>query len=167
MYKIILVICYAFVCFKWGNWRNWKAYYPTILYVIIGDLGYNFIFFNYDLWKFERLINHTVSDLLIAFAIFPCSIILFLSFFPKKRWKQILYIISWSLLNSLLEFISFKLGYITYYNNWTIYWSVGFYITAFSLVITHYKNPFIAWMLSAAFLLMTMLIFNYPWGSMK
>lgn len=167
MYKIVLVICYILACYKWGNWKNWKAYYPTILYVIIGDLVYNFLFYSFDLWTYERLINHTAGDLLIAFVVFPCSVILFLSFFPKKIGMRIIYIVLWSLLNTILEFISFKLGYIAYHHNWTIYWSAVFYVTAFSLAATHFKHPFIAWILSAAFLLITMLIFHYPLSVMK
>jgi len=29
---------YLFAAWKWGDWKNWREYYPTILFFIIGDL---------------------------------------------------------------------------------------------------------------------------------
>lgn len=34
----LLACLFILVCYKWGDWRNWKTYYPTILFLIAGTL---------------------------------------------------------------------------------------------------------------------------------
>lgn len=41
---ILINALYIIAGIIWGNLRNWKRYYPSILYLIIGDLLYNFYF---------------------------------------------------------------------------------------------------------------------------
>lgn len=57
MYRIIIISLFLLACWKWGNWRNWKEYYPTILYFIIGDLSYKVLFYNKTLWEYRDLLT--------------------------------------------------------------------------------------------------------------
>ena len=84
MITIGLIILLAAACYKWGAWRRWRKFYPTILYVIIGDLSYNFVFHDHTLWLYDSLFNHTTLDILAAFLMFPSIVILFLTHWPKK-----------------------------------------------------------------------------------
>ncbi|WP_420841513.1 CBO0543 family protein [Desulfosporosinus fructosivorans] len=163
--KAILLIL---ICLKWGDWRNWRKYYPTILYVIIWDLLYNFFTVNHPLWRFEHpVLKHTFSDLLIAFVSFPCYILLFLPYIPKEsRVKKILHIANWAFILSLLEATSIPLQSITYHNGWNYWWSVGFNVTMFSMISLHYKNPLLAWPISALLFLVVMIIFKLPLSSL-
>lgn len=43
IFRPVKAILYILVCLKWGDWRNWRKYYPTILYVIIWDLIFNLL----------------------------------------------------------------------------------------------------------------------------
>ncbi len=63
MYILINVI-YTIAALKWGDWRNWKQYHPTILFYCIGDFLYNFILYNKPMWLFRDLIlpNHTLAE---------------------------------------------------------------------------------------------------------
>ncbi len=162
MIRIILTLVFISVCYFWGNWRNWKEYYPTILYWIIGDLSYNYIFYDNYLWHFEKLINHTFSNFLVAFIIFPCQIILFFTYFPTTFWKRSGYILLWTLGDTFIEFFMFKMDYLSYNNNWNIFWSCGLYFFAFVLIALHRKHPFITWLISGGAALLTMYLFNVP-----
>ena len=167
MLKIIIITGYVFACFKWGNWRNWQVYYSTILYVIIGDLVYNFIFYNFTLWKYEKFIGHTFTDVLIAFSVFPCVIILFFTHLPHQKLKQFLYIVVWTCINTALEYICHITGYLSYSNNWNILWSAAMYFIAFILVLMHFKRPLITWIISDVFAILTMLVFEIPFSTLK
>lgn len=50
MFRIAVAAGFAAACAISGGWKKWREFYPTILYVIIGDLAYNFVFYRYDLW---------------------------------------------------------------------------------------------------------------------
>lgn len=154
-------------CYKWGNWKNWKEYYPTILYVVIGDLAYNFVFFEFTLWEYKSLVNHTFSDLLIAITVFPCAVILFLTHFPQGFLKKTLYISLWAAGNTLIEFISVSMNGMAYDHGWTIFYSLGLYFFAFILVRLHLKHPLIAWPISGVFAYLTMLLFKIPFEAIK
>lgn len=43
MFRIILVLVFVIIAWKWGDWKNWKLYYPTILFMILGDFVYIFL----------------------------------------------------------------------------------------------------------------------------
>lgn len=164
MFRIFIVLAYLTACFFFGNWKNWKNYYSTILYVIVGNLTYNFIFYNYLLWKYEKLVNHTINDLLYALLVFPCAIILFLTYYPFRIGigKQAIYILAWSGFNTFVEHISSIHGYMSYHNNWNIFWSFGVYIIAFCLIRLHYKHPLVVWPISTGLGVITAIIFKLP-----
>lgn len=46
MYRIMMGAIFIITCWKWGDWKNWKLYYPTIQFLIIGDLKANFLLYN-------------------------------------------------------------------------------------------------------------------------
>jgi hypothetical protein len=106
MLRIIVVAIYAILCFRYGAWRKWREYYPTFLYVLIGDMAYNFLFYENSLWEYRRLISHTFSDFLVALIVFPCAITLFLTYYPKGIWKQAIYVFVWTSINTVIEYIS-------------------------------------------------------------
>jgi hypothetical protein len=167
MITIALCIIYAAACFKWGAWRQWREFYPTILYVIIGDMAYNFVFHDYSLWIYDGIFSHTTSDVLAAFALFPSIVILFLTHWPKKRLWQVLYVLVWAGVNTILEYISVAFGVFRYEHGWGCWWSLGLLVIAFIMMRLHYKKPLLAWPISAALGLATALAFGLPIGSLK
>lgn len=167
MLRIFVVCAYVILCFRFGAWRRWREYYSTYLYAVIGDLAYNFLFYDKDLWVYDKLISHTFSDFLVAVAVFPCAITLFLTYYPAKRWKQAVYIFSWAALNTGVEYVSYQFGFILYYHNWNILWSMILYNIAFILVRIHYVKPLLAWPISFALAYTTMLLFDVPLAGLK
>ena len=81
---IVINILYIIAGFKWGDWRNWKLYYPTILYFFIGDLLYNFLLYKQSLWLFHDLIlpNHTTITIMTMAISYPATILIYLGRFP-------------------------------------------------------------------------------------
>jgi hypothetical protein len=167
MITIILTVLCAIVCFKWGAWRRWREYYPTILYVIIGDMAYNFVFHDHTLWLYDGVFNHTTSDIIAAFLMFPSVVILYLTRWPKRIVTQALYILAWAAFNTLFEYISVVLGVFEYDHGWGILWSFGLLVIAFIMMRLHYRKPLVAWPISAVLALLTALAFGLPIGRLK
>lgn len=86
-----------------------EEYYSTYLYVLIGDLTYNLIFYDKALWEYNGPISHTFSDFLVSVVVFLCAITLFLTHCSVKVWKQALYILLWTGMNTAVGWISYIL----------------------------------------------------------
>ena len=167
MVTITLVLLYAAACYKWGAWRNWREYYPTILYVIIGDLIYNFVFHDHTLWLYDGLFNHTTMDIIAVFFMFPPIIILYLTHWPKSWIKQATYVLIWASANTLFEYLSFLLNLFTYDHGWSISWSFVLLVGAFVMIRLHYRKPLLAWPISLMLGLTTALVFGLPFDGLK
>lgn len=161
--RLIMACIWVISAHKWSDWKNWKKYYPTMLFFGMGDLIYIVVFHNNLLWKFEtHILVHPINELFVIFTIFFCSTIIFLSNFPKKLYAQITYIIFWIALYMIIEFFTLSIGMITHHNGWNIWWSLLHNTIQFPLIILHHKNPILAWSIALAFLVFIMKIFNVP-----
>lgn len=165
---LILAPIFVLCCWKWGDWKNWKGYYPTILYFILLDFLTNFLTANYPLWEFKHsMINHTLADILISFTVFPSTVMLYLPYYPKKLLKQVAYISFWIILYVLIELVSFKTGTIVYKNGWNIWWSVAFEVEIFVMLRFFYKHPLLAWPVSWILMAITLIILKLPISNMR
>jgi hypothetical protein len=164
---LVLTAIFALGCYKWGDWRNWKQYYPTMLFLIVGNLAYSHIFKNYMLWTYEGFINNTVASLISMFFLYPSVVILFLSRFPCRPLLKIAYVLTWSIVCTLLEYISLSLRWFAFYHGWNIFWSFGLYVIGFILLRLHQRHPLIVWPIGAALAAATMLLFRMPFGLLE
>lgn len=148
---------YIFAAIKWGDWKNWRSYYPTLLFLLVGELLYEFLFFDYSMWEYvpvgsdRKWAKHTHIALLIVAIKYPATILVFLGHLPAKIWKQLLYILLWTVLFSINEYTDLKLGALVHQHGWNMAWSALFSFAMFSILAIHYKNPILAWFFSAAF----------------
>ncbi|MBB6447226.1 CBO0543 family protein [Bacillus benzoevorans] len=154
---------------KWGDWRNWHQYYPTILFLIIGDLLYDFLLYNKSMWLFHDLIlpNHTTITLLSMAVTYSATVLIYLGRFPEGWRKRSLWFLLWLGIFSLAEFINHEFGFITYHNGWNFSWSILFTVIIFLLLPIHYKKPLAAWVLSLIIILSLLSIFNVNLDDMK
>jgi len=142
---VILGIISIGACYKWGDWKHWKLYYPTILFYNIGALTENIITRNKCLWLFygsypiDRL-----ADYIFGFLIFPFIIIVFLSNYPKGILKQTFFTLAFITFMSLVEVILYSTNELTFYNGWNIGWSILLYIGVFPLLRLHHRKPLLA-----------------------
>ncbi|MHB1314347.1 MAG: CBO0543 family protein [Christensenellales bacterium] len=162
MISISIAVLLALACWKLGAYKRWQEFYPTILYVIIGDLAYNFLFYNYSLWLYKGFINHTFSDMLYAFFVFPSVLILFLTHWPATRLKQAGYVLLWSAGLFLGETVCHLSGGFLYKNGWNAFYSFGVYFIGLLLAKLHTRHPLVVWPVSGLLALLTALLFELP-----
>jgi hypothetical protein len=168
MYILINAI-YLIAGFKWGDWRNWKQYYPTILFFIIGDFLYNYLLYNKSMWLFHDLIlpNHTSITILTMVIVYTATVLIYLGKFPKGWKKRSLWFLLWSGLYMFAEYINSKLGFITYHNGWNMWWSVLFTGIIFFILPVHHKRPLLAWLFSIIIIVSLLTIFDIKISEMK
>ncbi|UGB28765.1 CBO0543 family protein [Metabacillus sp. B2-18] len=154
----------------WGDWRNWRKYHSTILFLWFGDLLYNFLCHDYKMWEYKENIfgvdllpNHTVISLLIMFVAYPSSVLLYLGRFPMGKIKIVLWVLFWVFLFSIIEYINLRyLELITHHNGWIIGWSVLFNTIIFPMLWLHYRYPIIALLASIPIVFFFVIYFHVP-----
>ncbi|HWP97337.1 MAG TPA: CBO0543 family protein [Syntrophomonadaceae bacterium] len=153
----------ALVCWKWGDWRNWKKYYSTILFFIIWGLLYSYMTVNYPLWRLDHpLFKHTYSDLIISFIAYPSVVMLYLPYLPISLVKRIANVFLWVTIFATLELVNLYLAEIHYYHGWKFGYSVAFNFLIFLLLRLHFYKPLAAWAVSIAGCIAILIIFKFP-----
>ncbi|WP_449539755.1 CBO0543 family protein [Ferdinandcohnia sp. Marseille-Q9671] len=160
---------------KWGDWKGWRSYYPTILFFIMGDLLKNFLFHDYLLWTYQETIfaenlfsNHTFISLMIMYISYPATILIYLGRFPKERWKQLVWIVFWIFIYVTIEYINLEyLHLIKHHNGWSMPWSILFNIVMFPMLLLHHKKPLVTWGLSVLWILFLFTMFPLPLDMIK
>jgi hypothetical protein len=160
---ILISLWVLLASWRWGDWKNFKLYYPTMLYIALFNLLY--VFFAHEffhLWELKSDIgNHTTTFLLHSFIINPFSAFLFLSNYPSKFKSQILHTLKWIFLFLIVEWVGYKLGRIAYFNGWNFWWSVLFIMVMFPMLRLHYVKPVLTLFLSAVCTFVLLWKFNY------
>lgn len=149
MYLIFLSLFSVCICYKLGDWRNWKKYYSTTLFFILGSLTCAFLTYNHPLWLYESvIINHTFTDLFFLVTVYPSTIMMFIPHLPKKITRIFLHVSIYVSVFTVFEFIAVKLGYFSYFNGWNIWYTLIFNYIMFPILILHYKKPLYAWVIA-------------------
>ena len=164
---IILAAACALACYKWGAWRRWREYYSTILFLIIGDMAYNFIFYDHSLWCYNGFFGHTISNFIAMFFVFPSATILFLTHWPQNWLRQALYVLALSAGFTVFEYTALILNMFTHDNGWNIFWSFGVYVLGLFFARLHFRHPLLVWPICAAFAIATMFFFGLPFCQLK
>lgn len=140
------------ICFINGTWRSWKKYYSTSLFLIMGNFIYELITIRKPLWHMGYLVGeYFLLELLMMVLLYSSTVILYLTYFPTKRTKSVIYVLLWAALYVVLELASLKWCGFAYYNGWSIFYTIAFDIIMFTLIWLHYKNQILAWTISGAF----------------
>jgi len=162
-YHIIVCTLSIIAAWKWGDWRNWRLYYPTILYLIISDLIYRIITYNYPLWTYESpLLKTQLSGLLIDFTFFPATVLLFVPYFTNSLWQMFNYTVAWVAIYTIWEGIAHHLSYLSYHHGWSIYWSIIVDIILFPSLYIHFRRPIAAWLIYFITAIAIITIFRIP-----
>lgn len=151
---IVLLAClFVLVCYKWGDWRNWKTYYPTIMFLIAGDFIHAYVAAAKTLWSYTpKVFPGTITHLVVSLVIYPCIVLLFLPNYPQTTtMKRLRYLSFWVAVFSLLEYFALKFNYMQHFNGWSLLYSVIFDCVLFPLLLIHHRKPQIAWFLSLIF----------------
>lgn len=167
-YQIIVTLVILILAIRWGKWKNWHRYYPTMLFFSLSNFVCGFVTYNYPLWEFESpLLKTTLSELLIALVFFPCTVMLYLSHFPSYFSKQVRWILFWITIYTSVEIVSYYLGFFSYHHGWNIWLSLLFNCFIFPLLYLHYKKPVFALVITILAAFMFIYYFKVPFESMK
>lgn len=167
----LYALVWLFALWKWGDWRNWEKYYPTILYFFLGDLLYQYFLADlHPMWRYnpqgidENIgLTHTHVFLSVMVIKYPATILIYLSKFPEgNRLKQIGWFMLWMIIYTLNELGDRSLHLLTYHNGWAFYWSVLFNIVMFSLLKLHFHRPILTWFVSIFIIVLLWIIFDVP-----
>ncbi|MEH7300094.1 CBO0543 family protein [Neobacillus drentensis] len=155
--NVIYGAIYIFSAIKWGDWKNWKAYYPTFLFLMVGDLVYQYLFYKHSMWEYVPVgsdkgwAKHTHIAFLVMLIKYPVTISIFLGNMPKSFKKKLVNILFWTFIYTLNEYVDLKLGALVHKNGWNLGWSAIFSFVMFSVLAIHYYKPLLAWILSALY----------------
>ncbi|WP_414714867.1 CBO0543 family protein [Sporomusa sp.] len=153
--RILLAFFFVLAAWKWANWRNWKEYYPTILFMFTISLLVDIITANHKLWLLTNdpfTTSYTANGVFATFTMFPAKVLLYLSNFPKKSSHKIYYILAWIIFFTLIELGAWHLDLFIYDHGWSLAWSLLFNCVMVPLLWIHHHNPLLAWALSAGFI---------------
>ena len=171
----MFLLVYAFLGWKFGNWKDFNRYYPTILFFIIGDLLSQFLLFDYSMWEFHAVtsldqqfkLNHTLISLLKMLIQYTVTISIFIGRKPKTFLRKVLWVGVWTSIYGFNEGIAHYLGMLTYDNGWNFGWDILFNVLMFTVLLIHYKRPLMAWIFSVPIILGLWIIFNVPYSALK
>lgn len=154
---------------KWGDWRNWRLYYPTILFFILISMLHLVLTYDYPQWTFQDFMipNSTLKTLLMLFLQYPCFTILFFTFVPTNKAYLPIYFLIWVLVFGLLELVSFLSGVIIYHHGWNFGWSIVLNMCTFPTLYLHHKRPLWAWLVSMCLTAIFAWIFQVPITKLK
>ncbi len=164
-YSVLAIL----VTWKWGDWRTWRLYYPTIIFFILISMLHLVLTYEYPQWTFNDLFipNNTLKALIMFFLQFPCFTILFFTYAPSKKAYLPLYFLIWVTIFGLLEFISLLAGTISYHDGWNFGWSIVLNLCTFPTLYLHHKQPLWGWGVSLLTTAIFIWIFQVPITKMK
>jgi hypothetical protein len=175
---LILLLVYTFFGWRFGNWKDFYSYYPTLLFFIIGDLLSQFLLYDYSMWEFREFrtvtpfggslhLNHTIISLSKMVIQYSVTIAIFIGRLPSSSVGKLWWIIMWTGIYGLTEGISHVVGIMTYHNGWHYGWDILFNIMMFTVLIIHHKNPILGWITSIPIILFLMIYFDVPYSALK
>ncbi|MEH7332984.1 CBO0543 family protein [Neobacillus drentensis] len=150
MAEIIGVSSWIFAGIRWGDWRNWRMYYGTILYFILGDVLYYYVSYNHRLWSLIPTwpLKNELTCIAGEFIVFASTILIFLGRYPAHRFLSAWWTALWVIIYTANEWILIKTGTFKYEHGWTLFHSFLFSILMFILIRLHHKKPVLTILIS-------------------
>jgi hypothetical protein len=170
MIAIILSISWIIVSLKYGD-RDWKKYYPSMLFAALGNALYEILCYKYQLWRMEpNGVGYSMIPMLLLILIgMPLSTWVYLSKYPSKSSIYIkgIYLSFFIFVFIVLEYISVKMGAISYHHGWSLWWSFLFVVVMFIVLRLHFTKPILAIIISIPFAIILCMVFNVTLEKMK
>jgi hypothetical protein len=172
---LAFLLCYILLGWKFGNWKDFYSYYPTLLFFIIGDLLSQFLLYDYSMWKFQTItpfgnhinLNHTIISLSKMVVQYTSTISIFIGRLPSTFRGKLAWILLWTGIYGVTEGLSYVFGMMTYHNGWHLGWDILFNIMMFTVLIVHHKSPIVGWIISIPIILFLWIYFDIPYSVLK
>lgn len=144
---LFVAIFSVWASYRWGDWRNWQKYQPTMMYFAIGNLLYNYLCAERMLWTLtpDWFGDTGLTELIYTFLTFPATALLFLTNFPQGRMKVFFHYVQWVLIYGGVEYIYSLTGRIEYQYGWSLGWSIIFNIIMFPMLKLFSVKPLLAY----------------------
>ncbi|AFC28377.1 hypothetical protein PM3016_1452 [Paenibacillus mucilaginosus 3016] len=157
-YAIIIILA----AWRWGDWKNWKLYHPSMLYITAGSYLYEYLTKDQTMWKFhpDYLYNQTVTVVVYAIVTMPLSVLIFLSRYPKALGKKVFHYGIWIGIYIIGEWFLLRMGRISYQHSWSLWYSLLFDIMMFPMIRLHHKRPLVAYGLSIPIVVSLIYLFH-------
>lgn len=163
--NLIIAILFFTAVLIFKDYKNWKQYYDTILFINVGELTYEFLFSNKLLWCIKSP-NMSVKILVLIwlFITYPCTVLMFLSHYPKQKsfLRKIVYMFTWIILYIIMEYILYINKEIVYHNGWNFLLSCIFNLFLFPVLLLHHFKPLLSIILCSLLAIIVMFIFKVP-----
>lgn len=142
------------------TYKHWAAYHTTILYGSLMIVLYDFICQDYLLWKHSSFpfYSHFAGELIHAFIIMPCIVLLFLHNFSEQ--KKLLYILKWALISFFIEGAFVVTDSITFHNGYRYIYDLPFYSVMYLMFYLHHKRPILTYGLSIFIIIGLIFLFD-------
>ncbi|WP_308639839.1 CBO0543 family protein [Paenibacillus silvisoli] len=150
MPEVIGVSSWIIAGWVWGDWRNWRKYESTILFMILLDTLYYYVSQDHRLWTLEPQapFRTEFAALLGEFIVFASAVLMFLGRFPKGLKQGLLWTLLWIAIFSANEALLLVTGTFSYSNGWTLFDSIVFCFLMFPVLRLHHVKPLAAYALS-------------------
>lgn len=163
----ILTAILLLAAFWKGDWRNWRKYHHTFLYIVTCNLLYNFLCRDHLLWKQDPDFlpkSHAIVDLIYTFINLPAMTLLYLTHFPFKtsNGKQVRYILWWVLGSLVVEYPFYQMGRIHLQHGYQFWMEPIFYTTMYTMLRLHHTRPLLTYGISAIIILFLIQYFHIP-----
>ncbi|WP_062049913.1 CBO0543 family protein [Bacillus sp. JCM 19034] len=140
IYVLVIIIVNVFL----KSWQVLPKYYKSLLYVIFINSCYYYLFKGKLLWEFrDKLLKVNQLRALHLFIGTPLLALGFLSRFPRTLPKQIIYVLSWTIVSSIGEWVAIKNKLIVYKNGWNNMWSSFIYFKMYIFSYLFRQRPFL------------------------
>ncbi|WJH33355.1 hypothetical protein N6H14_25280 [Paenibacillus sp. CC-CFT747] len=144
-------------------------YHPTMLYITVGGLLYEYLTHGFVLWKFhpDFLYNHPLTVIVYAVLTMPLTVLLFLSRYPGSGsiQEKAVYYLFWVGCYSFFEWVLYLAGRISYDHGWNLGHSILFDIMMFPMLRFHFVKPLGAYSVSVLIIIYLMVHFDVPFES--
>jgi len=166
MHLILAIISIVAVLFR-KDYKEWKRYYPTLQYIAIGNLTYNFLCASHWLWQLSpdiKWFNHSLLEMSYTFITFPLTALMFLARYPEGQGtlKILIHYLLWIGLYVGVETILLMKGNIIYKYGWGLWWSALFDCIMFPFLRLHHKKPLLTLVISVAMTIFWLWLFDIP-----
>jgi len=162
---LILALISIFAVWQKKDYLEWKQYYPTMQYIALGNLTYNFLCTKHWLWQLSpdfEWFNHSLLEIGYTFITFPLTSLMFLARYPEGKERVLLHYLFWISLYAAVEFILMIRGNIIYNYGWGLGWSVLFDCVMFPFLRLHYKKPLFTLLISVPITIFLVWLFEIP-----
>ncbi|XXM73293.1 CBO0543 family protein [Lysinibacillus sphaericus] len=172
---LLFLFVYALAGWKFGNWKEFHSFYPTLLFFIIGDLLSQFLLFDFSMWEFQPAdplahsfkLNHTFIALLKMIIQYTATVAIYIGRLPETLSRTVLWVLFWTLIYGITEGLTHYVGIMTYHNGWHFGWDIAFNLMMFTMLIVHHKRPLLAWAVSFPIVIGLWIIFDVPYTVLK